>query len=474
MDWRGWLNSVFPRSDSISRPLLTVLLVYSFSSQFLPIEPYLVPYLTTVKDFTNFQVTNFIFPVSVYAQLIFTLIMAPASYYLSHKVMIIIGAFGLSLTYLLAWCGQSLVAMQTMQASKCDIYSKAPFGLSIAVMSIPAVMYGFATSSRLVFSSYIFLLVLEEDYQIMLSQLDYCAVIQMGVLWEKDHGLTSLTQTVSLLSFVLASELGQLLALTDSSYEIYFIISLVALIVCCASTFLLPADSSSCSLSYLNRLGNPSKGWTATLKETWGGKSLKILSVWWALAFAGVSLVQNYGTTLFDAIDSHSKFNGHILAISEAGGSLGSYCAIYIDKFSYRSRQFIYVLGSSFMGIICVLMGVYTKIWGAYLSYVVICTIYRTFSCLVSVQCGRLLSNGQFILLFSVNNFAGLLIETLLQAAVEVVGLSIYSQFIAFSGLFFVATAIFITFSCIDCRGDESNKYVLTETGPEGILTADT
>ncbi|KAG6530585.1 hypothetical protein ZIOFF_012826 [Zingiber officinale] len=455
MDWRGWLSSVFPRSDSISRPLLTVLLVYSFSSQFLPIEPYLVPYLTTVKDFTNYQVTNFIFPVSVYAQLIFTLIMAPASYYLSHKVMIIIGAFGLSLTYLIAWCGQSLVAMQIMQAmleGKCNIYGKAPFGLSIAVMSIPAVMYGFATSSRLVFSSYIFLLVLEEDYQIM----------------------TSLTQTVSLLSFVLASELGQLLALTDSSYEIYFIISLVALIVSCASTFLLPADSSSRSLSYLTRLGNPSKGWTATLKETWGGKSLKILSVWWALAFAGVSLVQNYGTTLFDAIDSHSKFNGHILAISEAGGSLGSYCAIYIDKFSYRSRQFIYVLGSLFMGIICVLMGVYTKIWGAYLSYVVICTIYRTFSCLVSVQCGRLLSNGQFILLFSVNNFAGLLIETLLQAAVEVVGLSIYSQFIAFSGFFFVATAIFITFSCIDYRGDESNKYVLTETGPEGILTADT
>ncbi|XP_074574453.1 uncharacterized protein LOC141830904 [Curcuma longa] len=429
MDWRGRLSSVFPLSDSISRPLLTVLLVYSFSSQFLPIEPYLVPYFTTVKDFTNYQVTNFIFPVSVYAQLIFTLIMVPASYYLSHKVMIIIGAFGLSLTYLIAWCGQSLVAMQIMQ-----------------------VMYGFATSSRLVFSSYIFLLVFEEDYQIM----------------------TSLTQTVSLLSFVLASELGQLLALTDASYEIYFIISLVALIVCCASTFLLPADSSSRSLSYLTRFGNPSKGWTATLKETWGGKSLKILSAWWALAFAGVSLVQNYGTTLFDAIDSHSKFNGHILAISEAGGSLGSYCAIYVDKFSYRSRQLIYVLGSLFMGIICVVMGVYTKIWGAYLSYVVICTIYRTFSCLVSVQCGRLLSNGHFILLFSVNNFAGLLIETLLQAAVEVAGLSIFSQFIAFSGLFFVATAIFIIFSCTDYRGDESNKYVLTETGPEGILTADT
>lgn len=138
----------------------------------------------------------------------------------------------------------------------------------------------------------------------------------------------------------------------------------------------------------------------------------------WAVAFAGISLVQNYGTNLFDAIDPQSKFNGHILAVSEAAGSLGSYYAIYIDKFADRSRQLIYLLGSAFMGILCISMGVYANIWGAYVFYVTICAIYRTFACLVSVQCGRLLQNGQFILLFSINNFAGLLIETLLQAAV--------------------------------------------------------
>ncbi|XP_064981179.1 uncharacterized protein LOC135622856 [Musa acuminata AAA Group] len=422
MDRYGWLRSLVPQSNSIPRTLLVVLLLYSFTSQFLPIEPYLVPYLTSVKNFTNYQVANSIFPVSVYAQLIFTLIMAPACYYLSHKLVITLGAFGLFLTYLMAWYGQSLIAMQIMQ-----------------------VIYGFGTSARLVFSSYNFLLVAEEEYQTM----------------------TSLTQTVSLLSFVLASELGQFLALKEAAYEIFFIISLTALGVCCTSTFLLPTDHSLSSLPSLTILWHPSEGWNAKLKETWNGQSLKILSLWWAVAFAGISLVQNYGTNLFDAIDPQSKFNGHILAVSEAAGSLGSYYAIYIDKFADRSRQLIYLLGSAFMGILCISLGVYANIWGAYVFYVTICAIYRTFACLVSVQCGRLLQNGQFILLFSINNFAGLLIETLLQAAVELSGLSIFSQFIAFSGLFFVATAIFICFSYIDNGRDTSHMYMIPEPEPE-------
>ncbi|URE39292.1 Reduced folate carrier [Musa troglodytarum] len=279
MDPYGWLRSLVPQSNSIPRTLLVVLLLYSFTSQFLPIEPYLVPYLTSVKNFTNYQVATSIFPISVYAQLIFTLIMAPACYYLSHKLVITLGAFGLFLTYLIAWYGQSLVAMQIMQ--------------------------------------------------------------------------TSLTQTVSLLSFVLASELGQFLALKDAAYEIFFIISLTA-------------------------------GWNAKLKETWNGRSLKILSLWWAVAFAGISLVQNYGTNLFDAIDPQSKFNGHILAVSEAAGSLDDLKIVVMQELS---------------------------------------------------------------------------------------GLSIFLQFIAFSGLFFVATAIFICFSYIDNGRDTSDMYMISEPEPEYILS---
>ncbi|KAH7673722.1 Reduced folate carrier protein [Dioscorea alata] len=403
--WSRITSAVIPRGIvSVPGSLLAVLLGYSFSSQFIPVEPYLVPYLTSIKGFSNFQITVDIYPISVYAQLVFTLLLAPACFYLSHKAVIILGAFGLLATYVIIWVGQSLLSMQIMQLT-----------------------YGFGMSARLVFSSYIFHLVLEEEYQIM----------------------TSLTTTTSLLSFMLASELSQFLALAGVSYDMFFVISLTALGICCAMTFLLPKDPSLYSLSSLTSWGE-NEGWIFILKQTWGDQNLRILSLWWAIAFAGMSLVQNYGTNLFDAVDPKSKYNGHILAISQAAGSLGAYCAIYIKDFASKSGLSIYVIGSSVMGLICTCMGIIPNIWVDYFLYVLISGIYQTLSCLLSVQCGRLLSNGQFILLFSINNFAGLLIETLLQAAVEVSGLSIFAQFISFAIFFFVATIAFVGVSCIN------------------------
>uniref|UniRef100_A0A1D1XGA8 Folate transporter 1 n=1 Tax=Anthurium amnicola TaxID=1678845 RepID=A0A1D1XGA8_9ARAE len=218
-----------------SRPLLAVLLLYSFSSQFLPIEPYLVPYLTSVKGFSNFQVTVDIYPCSVYAQLVFTLLMAPACFYLSHKLVISLGVLGMLATYIIIWVGNSLLSMQIMQ-----------------------VTYGFGMSARLVFSSYIFHLVAEEEYQSM----------------------TSLTTTASLLSFMLASELGQFLALQEVSYWTFFVITLSSLGICSVSSFLLPKDHSSSSVPSVTTYFQQNKGWIRILKETWHGRTLQFLSLW--------------------------------------------------------------------------------------------------------------------------------------------------------------------------------------------------
>ncbi|XP_058071653.1 uncharacterized protein LOC131220824 isoform X1 [Magnolia sinica] len=417
------LRSLLTQSRSVSSSVLAVLLIYSFSSQFLPIEPYLVPYLTSVKHFTNFQVTVDIYPCSIYAQLIFTLVMAPACFYLSYKLVIVLGAFALLITYLIIWGGQSLLSMQIMQ-----------------------ITYGFGMAARLVFSSYIFLLVPEEEYQIM----------------------TSLTTTTSLLSFMLASELSQLLAIEKASYATFFILSLISLGICCAVTILLPKDCSSSPLyPSLTAFWSQDEGWLRILKETWDGKNIQILSLWWALAYAGFSLVQNYGTSLFDAIDSKSNLNGHILAVSQAAGSLGSLGAVYLELFAIKSGMFIYVLGSALMAIVCACMGFSMKIWVAYLMYVMISGIYQTLACLVSVRCSRLLSNRQFILLFSVNNFAGLLVETLLQAALEILGLSVSAQFISFAGFFFLTTAIFAV-CCFIGNGDGDGGSKIVSLASEG------
>ncbi|KAJ6797098.1 hypothetical protein M6B38_110935 [Iris pallida] len=415
----SWLWFVVPRSSSVPYSLLAVLLLYSFSSQFLPIEPYFVPYLTSVKHFTNFQVTVDIFPMSVYSQLIFTLLLAPACYYLSHKVVLTLGALMVLLTYVIAWAGQSLLMMQLMQ-----------------------IIYGLGLAARLVFSPYIFLLVSEEEYQIM----------------------TSLTTTFSLLSFMLASELGQLLALQGIPYEIFLVISLAGLGVSCVMTFLFPKDHYSSSLSSLTTFWTQYEGWHSILKGTWHCRTLQILSLWWAIAFAGISLVQNYGTNLFDAIDSKSNLNGHVLAASQVAGSLGSWFAVYIENFASKSGLLIYILGLSFMGIICLSMGVIPKLWAAYSFYVAISGIYQTLACLVSVRCSRLLSNGQFMLLFSINNTAGLLLETLLQAVSEIFGLSIFHQFIFFAGFFLLSTAVFVVLSFIDDGRRPVSSYLVLDS----------
>lgn len=135
----------------------------------------------------------------------------------------------------------------------------------------------------------------------------------------------------------------------------------------------------------------------------------------WAAAYAGLNLMQNYGINLFDAIDPRSKWNGHVLAASQAAGSLGSFCAIYTEKFATNSGLFICVLGSAIMCLFCVLMGT-GNIFLAYLSYILSSGIYWCLACLVYARCGRLIADRHFILLFSLNNFAGLLLQTLLQA----------------------------------------------------------
>ncbi|KAG0477071.1 hypothetical protein HPP92_013912 [Vanilla planifolia] len=425
--WRC-VRFALPRVNSISRRLLAVLLLYSFTSQFLPIEPYLVPYLTAVKNFSNYEITVDIFPISVYSQLLCTLLMVPACCYLSHKVVIILGTFAVLLTYLIVWFGTSLLAMRLMQ-----------------------IAYGFGMSTRLVYSAYVFLLVHEEEYQSM----------------------TSLTTTISLLSFLLASELGQCLYLQRTSYEIFFVLTIISLGICCIMSVMLPKDHlQSPKSSFIDFSAEKQEGWISLLKATWNHKTLRILSIWWAVAYAGFSLIQNYGTNLFDAIDSKSKFNGHILAASQAAGSFGAHYAVYIETLASKSGLKMYVLGMVLIGILCLCMGLFRNIWSGYLTYVAICGIYQTLACLVTARCGRLLSNGQFILLFSVNTFGGLLFETLLQAVVEISKLSVFAQFIWFSGFFLLSAIVFIGFDFIGARKSKSATVLLPEAEDEELMSA--
>ena len=101
-----------------------------------PSEPHLVPYLTDVKGFSGEAVWNDIFPVYTYATFAFTLLVAPASQLIGCKACIVAGACcRLATRFFLLW-GRSLSSMQLMQ-----------------------VFYGAGVAAEVVFSAYVFALV---------------------------------------------------------------------------------------------------------------------------------------------------------------------------------------------------------------------------------------------------------------------------------------------------------------------------
>ncbi|OAE34174.1 hypothetical protein AXG93_1593s1330 [Marchantia polymorpha subsp. ruderalis] len=204
-----WSNSCL---SSRTVPILAILIIYTMFLQFQPSEPYLVPYLTRVKLISNEEVNIDIFPVGVYSTLFFTLLAAPACHFFSYRAVIIMGTFGKLATFSILFSGKSLFSMQITQ-----------------------ITYGLGAAADLVFYSYIFLLVPEKDYQSM----------------------TSYTQASTLVSYMMAAELGQGLVNHGASLVTLLEITILSVAIACIISFFLPKEDSEAQewgLLKINRL----------------------------------------------------------------------------------------------------------------------------------------------------------------------------------------------------------------------------
>ncbi|KAG6550828.1 hypothetical protein Mapa_007624 [Marchantia paleacea] len=348
-----WSNSsLFSRT----LPILSILIIYTMFLQFQPSEPYLVPYLTRVKLISNEEVNIDIFPVGVYSTLFFTLLAAPACQFFSYRAVIIMGTFGKLATFSILFSGKSLFSMQITQ-----------------------VTYGLGAVADLVLSSYIFLLVPEKDYQTM----------------------TSYSQASTLISYMMAAELGQGLVNHGASLVTLLEITILSVAIACIISFFLPKEVSEAqewgllTIKY-DRLQR--QGFLEKIQETWRGRNLRLLSFWWVFGTAGFAMIPNYGTSLFDDIDSSANTNGHVLAASQGAACLGALAAAQL------------------------------------------------LLCLVYVQAAKSLSNQQFILLFSLNAVAGLLVQSGIQGVVVILQLSITKQFYVFGGYCMAVGVVFWIF----------------------------
>ncbi|XP_061072513.1 thiamine transporter 1, partial [Conger conger] len=429
-----------------------LLCVYGFFSTIKPMEPFLIPYLTGPdKNFTVEQVTGQIFPVWTYSYLVILLPVFLLTDYLRYKPVIVFQCANLLVTTALLIWAEGVVAMQAMQF-----------------------FYGVVTASEVAYFSYIYSVVDLKHYQ---KATSYC-------------------RSVQLLGYTLGAVLGQALASTAvMSYYHMFIMTLVLSGIAQVTCLFLPmpqrsmffhrrhsraettrpsaASAPSNTLEEGNGAGGSrppeagkeaaevplqksAKGCLRVMQHLWRdcrqcySRSLLCWSIWWALATCGYNQTLNYVQVLWEHVEPSQNFtiyNGGVEAFSGLFGAASAYGVGFIQV-NWAAWGELALGSCSALGAAALfLMTFMGSIWVCYAGYIVFKSLYMLLITIAMFQIAAELSMERYALIFGVNTFGALVLQTILTAVVvdsRGLGLDIVSQFTIYGSYFATIAAIFL------------------------------
>ena len=356
----------------------TVLLCsYGFFKEFTPDEAFLTPYLAnetqSSKHFTIDQVNAYIYPVWAYSYLVSVFFVFIFTDFLRYKPVVVLECLGQVATRTLLIYGTSVLSMQLMQIS-----------------------YGIATAAEIAYYSYIYVLVSQVHFKKVTSYIEASRLLgdaAAGFVGQAVVSTGSLNllqlQYFSLASVCVASVLAVVLPNRCQP------------IVCVdnrASNEL--ADQSlSSGDEDTQRTGARQRRcrWYVSLrtaalrrwmdfKRFYSDPSLLKWSVWWALATCGYLQIDNYAQSLWVQIANDAgtdyEYNGLVEAVATLCASAGALCLSFL-RVNWPVWGEVAIAGASVVDSAALLVSAVTsRLWGAYICYVV----YRvTYSCLVTI-----------------------------------------------------------------------------------------
>ncbi|GCB67317.1 hypothetical protein scyTo_0013688, partial [Scyliorhinus torazame] len=404
-------------------------------------------------------VTNEIFPVWTYSYLAMLFPVFLVTDYLRYKPIIALQGISFIITWLMLLFAQGVLAMQFLEF-----------------------VFGIASATEVAYYSYIYSVVSSEHYQKVTS---YC-------------------RSVTLVAYTLASILGQVLVSVWSVPYFYLnVIALVSVSVAFLSSIPLPMprtsilfhrketekiqvppstedvkpksensspqnnpDGENCSqlpvtsdrnvytLAKATEQNNAKnvllKLWSDFIK-CYSSPQIFYWSIWWALASCGYYQVTNYIQVLWDHVEPSQNatvYNGGVEAVSTFMSAVTSFAVGYI-KLDWA------IWGEMALGIFSTVnsgalfaIDLSDNIWICYAGYVVFKATYMLLITIATFQIAANLSMERYALLFGVNTFVALLLQTIMTVIVvdsRGLGLDIITQFLiygsyfaAISGLFFI------------------------------------
>ncbi|RVE75006.1 hypothetical protein OJAV_G00012560 [Oryzias javanicus] len=464
---RAWTQ---PRKDSTeaephggrSGGIMTVfsptllLCAFGFSSSLRPFEPFITAFLLGPdKNLTETQVVNEIFPVWTYSYLALLFPVFLATDFLRYKPLLLLQAGSLVVTYVLLCRAGGLLATQLLEFT-----------------------YGLATASEVAYYSYIYSVVEPERYK----------------------RVTGFCRGATLLGSAAGSLLGQLLF---SVAEVPLLHLAFVTLASAAAAFLTacflptpgrslffhtgasaaaPGSSSPSEQmkggreAMIPRSPEPRDGGTGPLEvlkmlfadfvRCYRRRPLLAWSVWWALSTCGYFQIINYIQALWEVIQPSGRlmiYNGYVETLATLLGALAALLVGCLPV-SWSTWGELALAALSFLMAACVfLMDRLGNIWVCYGFYVLFRAVYMLLITVATFQIAANLSMQRYALVFGVNTFGALLLQTLLTLVVvdsAGLGLDINTQFLIYAAYF---TAIAVVFLVAGLCGLLSKRISKTE-----------
>ncbi|XP_061538912.1 thiamine transporter 1 isoform X2 [Phycodurus eques] len=376
------------------------LCAYGLFSNLRPSEPFLTAYLMGPdKNLTEAQVVSEIYPIWTYSYLALLFPVFLATDYLCYKPVLVLQAVSFVVTYVMLLKAHGLRAMQLLEF-----------------------FFGLATASEVAYFSYIYNVVEPAHYRRVTA---YC-------------------RSVTLFGSAAGSLTGQLL-LTLAEVKLVHLVwaTLASAVVAFVPPWFLPMPKRS--LFFHKKPEGAIErqcDYTGALIEKVDNKV--------PLDNEDVSIVLNYAQPLWENIRPSSDYdiyNGYVETLSTL---MGAVAALLVGHLPVRWTVWgeLVLCALSLLMAACVFVMVTLKsIWLCYGSYILFRATYMLLITVATYQVASSLDMQRYAMVFGVNTFVALLLQSLLTLVVvdsAGLGLDVFTQFYVYGGYFAVISTVFL------------------------------
>ncbi|XP_074829917.1 thiamine transporter 1 isoform X2 [Natator depressus] len=396
-----------------------LLCLYGFFANLRPSEPFLTRYLLGPdKNLTETQVFNEIYPVWTYSYLVLLFPVFLATDYLRYKPVILLQGLSLIVTWFMLLYAQGLLAIQFLEF-----------------------FYGLVTATEIAYYSYIY------------------SIVDLN-LYQK---VTSYCRSATLVGYTVGSICGQILvSVANWSLFSLNVISLTSVSVAFATAWFLPMPQKSLffhlvlrsqvsrEMKVLDCKNGAVIQDDAALKRVPGWEDIESKVPLNVEEHSAEPQVINYTQGLWEMVlpsQSFEIYNGGVEAVSTLLGAVAVFAVGYIKVSWATWGEVALALFSLLIAAAVYVMDTVRNIWVCYVSYVIFRIVYMLLITIATFQIATNLSMERYALVFGINTFIALALQTLLTLIVvdsSGLGLNIFTQFMIYASYFAAISLVFL------------------------------